>query len=65
MSILLPNLRNRGYATACVAELSQKILDQGNRYACLFTDLANPPSNHIYHEIGYKPIIDLQVFRYK
>ncbi len=47
--------RRRGYASACVAELSQRILDDGKLFCTLFTDLANPTSNHIYQEIGYRP----------
>lgn len=46
--------RRRGYASACVAELSQRILDDGKLFCTLFTDLANPTSNHIYQEIGYQ-----------
>lgn len=48
--------RRKGYATACVAALSQKLLDQGCDRCFLFTDLANPTSNHIYQQIGYRPV---------
>jgi GNAT superfamily N-acetyltransferase len=51
-----PALRRRGYATSCVAALSQLLLDEGYTYCTLYTDLANPTSNHIYQEIGYRPI---------
>jgi len=53
-----PEYRNRGYATASVAALSQLLLDEG--YACcsLYTDLANPTSNRIYQRIGYRPVAD-------
>lgn len=47
--------RRRGYASALVAALSQWILDSGKRYSSLFTDRANPTSNHIYQQIGYEP----------
>jgi uncharacterized protein len=50
--------RRKGYATACVAALSQKLLDQGCKRCFLFTDLANPTSNHIYKQIGYHPVCD-------
>jgi predicted GNAT family acetyltransferase len=53
-----PERRASGYATALVSALSQYVLDAGKRYACLFTDLANPISNHIYPRIGYEPISD-------
>lgn len=48
-----PEQRGRGYASACVAALSQVILDEGKDFCCLFTDLSNPTSNHIYQQIGY------------
>jgi predicted GNAT family acetyltransferase len=59
-----PPLRGRGYASACVAALSQLLLDQGRRYCFLYTDLANPTSNHIYQTIGYKPICDASVYSF-
>jgi uncharacterized protein len=57
-----PHLRGRGYASACVAALSQQMLDSGKRFCFLYTDLANPTSNKIYRAIGYEPVCDnLQV----
>ncbi len=53
-----PEYRRKGYATACVATLSQQLLDQRCHRCFLFTDLANPTSNHIYQTIGYQPICD-------
>jgi uncharacterized protein len=53
-----PEHRCKGYATACVAALSQKLLDQGCDRCFLFTDLANPISNRIYAAIGYRPVCD-------
>ena len=53
-----PELRGRGYASACVAALSQQILDEGKQFCTLFTDLANPTSNHIYQQLGYRPVCD-------
>jgi uncharacterized protein len=57
-------LRGKGYASACVAGLSQAQLDAGKEYCALFTDLANPTSNHIYQAIGYRPICDFKHFRF-
>ena len=51
--------RRRGYASALVAHLSSHILESGFRHAVLFTDLANPTANHIYHEVGYRPVEDV------
>jgi predicted GNAT family acetyltransferase len=55
-----PNLRKKGYATACVAALTQRMLDSDKQFCCLYTDLANPTSNSIYQKIGYQPICDVQ-----
>lgn len=57
-----PHLRGRGYASAVVAELSQRELDRGAAWCSLFTDLANPTSNHIYAELGYEPRADFRLF---
>lgn len=54
-----PEHRKRGYGTAATAKLSQQLIDEGRRYCFLFTDLANPTSNHIYQEIGYEPVCDV------
>jgi predicted GNAT family acetyltransferase len=53
-----PELRGRGYASACVAALSQQLLDNGWQFCTLYTDLANPTSNDIYQRIGYRPVCD-------
>ena len=53
-----PEFRQRGYASACVADLTQRLLSQGCSYCCLYTDLANPTSNSIYQKIGYRPVCD-------
>ena len=57
-----PELRGRGYATACVTALTRYLLAQSNRYCCLYTDLANPTSNAIYARIGYRPVTDSGVY---
>lgn len=53
-----PAFRRRGYAGACVAALSQRMLDAGWQFCVLFTDLANPTSNSVYQKIGYRPVCD-------
>ncbi|MEN8241745.1 MAG: GNAT family N-acetyltransferase [Chloroflexota bacterium] len=58
-----PEHRKHGYASACVAAHSQKLLDQGYQFCSLFTDLANPTSNSIYMQIGYQPVADFDKFK--
>jgi len=60
-----PGSRGRGYASALVAALSQAALDAGRRYCFLFTDAANPTSNHIYQEIGYEHVRDVVVYEFE
>ncbi|PGC27158.1 GNAT family N-acetyltransferase [Bacillus wiedmannii] len=50
--------RKKGYASSCVAALSQRMLDEGYKTTTLYTDLANPTSNKIYQEIGYEQIAE-------
>ncbi|EOO38204.1 GNAT family N-acetyltransferase [Bacillus mycoides] len=50
--------RKKGYASSCVAALSQRMLDEGYKTTTLYTDLANPTSNKIYQEIGYEKIME-------
>ncbi|WP_411503137.1 GNAT family N-acetyltransferase [Brevibacillus centrosporus] len=56
--------RKNGYASTCVAILSQQLLDAGYQFCSLYTDLANPTSNRIYQAIGYLPIQDSVVLRF-
>jgi predicted GNAT family acetyltransferase len=57
-----PGRRNRGYASALVAALSQYQLGTGRRFCFLFTDAANPTSNNIYQKIGYQPVCDFATY---
>lgn len=56
--------RGRGYGTACTAALSQRCLDEGRAFCCLYTDIANPTSNRIYRQIGYRPVCDVAEARF-
>lgn len=60
-----PEHQRKGYATSCVAMLSQQLLDRGYKFCSLYTDLANPTSNSIYMKIGYKPVADSVVISFK
>jgi predicted GNAT family acetyltransferase len=59
--------RHNGYASACVADLTQTLFSSGYKFCSLNTDLANPTSNSIYKKIGYNPIQDMisYLFEYK
>lgn len=59
-----PELRGRGYASNLVAAVSEQQLASGRSFCFLFTDLANPTSNHIYQELGYVPVVDVDEYRF-
>jgi hypothetical protein len=59
-----PEHRRRGYASGCVAALSRHLLDAGRKFCFLYTNLANPTSNHIYQAIGYVPVRDVDEYRF-
>ncbi len=60
-----PQWRGYGFASAAVATYSDQLLRQGYDFCTLFTDLANPTSNHIYQAIGYRPVCDFTEYRFK
>ena len=59
-----PHLRRRGYATSCVAAVSQRVLDAGATACMLFTDQANPTSNAVYQRIGYRSVATASELRF-
>jgi predicted GNAT family acetyltransferase len=60
-----PEYRGHGYASACVATLSPHLVENGRTFCYLFTDLANPTSNHIYRTVGYNPVSDVDVYEFE
>ncbi|HEY6526006.1 MAG TPA: GNAT family N-acetyltransferase [Solirubrobacteraceae bacterium] len=46
--------RRHGYASSAVAAISRLGLDAGAHTCMLYTDLANPTSNKIYADVGYR-----------
>jgi GNAT superfamily N-acetyltransferase len=54
-----PERRGRGYASACVAALTERLLDDGVAFCCISTDVTNPTTNRIYPAIGYRPVCDI------
>ena len=50
--------RKRGFASVCVASLTARELATPGRTRMLYTDLANPTSNSIYQQVGYRRVGD-------
>ena len=60
-----PELRGRGYATACVGELSRMLLASGWRYCALFADLNNLSANRVYRKVGYRRACDYDEYTFR
>jgi predicted GNAT family acetyltransferase len=56
--------RRRGYASGCVAAVSQVALERGAAACMLYTDLDNPTTNTIYQRIGYRPVAESGIWRF-
>ncbi|MDP2813270.1 MAG: GNAT family N-acetyltransferase [Erysipelotrichaceae bacterium] len=60
-----PYYRGKGYASSCVAQISQLALDRGYTKCVLYTDLLNPTSNSIYKKIGYTAVCDSLMLKFE
>ena len=60
-----PEHRRRGYASALTAELTGQLLAGGRDFCFLYTDLANPTANSIYRQIGYRPVTEVEQWRFE
>lgn len=56
-----PQERGKGYASACVAQISRYVMGKG-LWCCLFTDSENPTSNKIYKNVGYSEFCRYQEY---
>ncbi len=56
--------RRQGYATACVARLSEQLIGAGRQPVTLFSDRSNATANHIYHTLGFRVIADFDEYRF-
>jgi len=54
-----PEYRRHGYASTCVAALTEQLLLSGATICYINTDVTNPTTNKIYTTIGYRPVCDL------
>jgi predicted GNAT family acetyltransferase len=55
-----PEWRGRGYASACVADVTARMLEGRAAFCVLYTDASNPTSNAIYQRLGYRPIAEVR-----
>ena len=59
-----PASRRHGYGAAVTAACTQDALDCGARQVVLFTDEANPTSNGIYQQLGYRARDERVILRF-
>jgi len=57
-----PSERKKGYASATVASLSQRLLNEGSPRCFLFTNASNATANRIYRALGYEPVSDFKLY---
>lgn len=55
--------RRHGYGTALTGEVSRRLMAAGRKFCFLYTDLANPTANGIYHKIGYQWVCESEEWR--
>ncbi len=59
-----PEHRRRGYAAACVSELSAYLLGTEAETCVVYAQLANPTSNGVYRSIGYRAVTEILLYRF-
>ena len=57
--------RGKGYATACVGELSRQLLHSGWEFCTLFVDVNNRAAYRAYQKIGYQLVGDYEEYRFE
>ncbi len=60
-----PEQRGKGYATACVSELSRQLLQSGWEFCTLFVNVANLPAYHAYQRIGYRLVEEFEEYHFQ
>ena len=55
-----PMWRGNGFGSSVTAAATSAALRAGAQHVVLYTDLANPTSNSIYQDIGYRPDHDAE-----
>jgi predicted GNAT family acetyltransferase len=50
------DLRNKGYATSILSQLTIKLLSEGHERCGLLSDVSNLSSNKVFHKVGYRSV---------
>lgn len=56
--------QRQGYATTCVAALSERLFKEGYKFCSLNTNAENPASNTISVKIGFEPVGEAAEYRF-
>jgi uncharacterized protein len=59
-----PEHRRKGYGKTFTAALTQRLLDDGQRYCFLYADKKNVSTNRMYEAIGYELMGETQNYRF-
>ena len=57
-----PDIRRKGYGTACVRAITAHLLADGNAFCWLYTDLSNQPATSLFTRLGYRPVADVSEY---
>jgi hypothetical protein len=60
-----PEFRRRGYAGACVAALSRRMLEAGKKFVFLYVDAGNATTNRIYRAVGFQAVCDWDDYHFQ
>jgi len=62
MAYTPPDLRNRGYATACVGEMARMLLESGRKFCVLFVNTSNTSAIRAYQKVGFRPLCNFNEY---
>ncbi len=59
-----PEWRRRGYASACVGALSERVRHESGAISVLYAQLGNPSSNAIYRRLGFEAVSEALIYSF-
>ena len=59
-----PEWRRRGYASACVGALSERVRHESGANSVLYAELGNPSSNAIYRRLGFEAVSEALIYSF-
>jgi ribosomal protein S18 acetylase RimI-like enzyme len=60
-----PEIRRKGYGTACVSAMTAQLLAEGNAFCWLYTALSSQASTTLFRRIGYRAVSEVAEYYLK